>query len=111
VVIASFERGVTLRSFHLGEVLESLVGQAKCPDMIISDYHLQDGKNGIDAISRLRLALDETIPAFLMSSDMDAEPLRAARANGYSLLHKPVEPMTLRATLTQVMSKRPASAL
>lgn len=79
--------------------------------MIISDYHLQDGKNGIDAISRLRLALDETIPAFLMSGDMDEEPLRAARANGYSLLHKPVEPMTLRATLTQVMSKRPASAL
>lgn len=69
-----------MRSFHLGEVLESLVGQAKCPDMIISDYHLQDGKNGIDAISRLRLALDEPIPAFLMSGDMDAEPLRAARS-------------------------------
>jgi hypothetical protein len=46
-----------------------------------------------------------------MSGDMDAEPVRAARANGYSLLHKPVEPMTLRATLTQIMGKRPASAL
>jgi signal transduction histidine kinase/CheY-like chemotaxis protein len=92
-------------------VLDSLAGHAKRPDMIISDYHLQDGKNGIDAISRLRLALDAPIPAFLMSGDMDAEPVRAARANGYSLLHKPVEPMTLRATLTQVMSKRPASAL
>lgn len=92
-------------------VLDSLAGHAKRPDMIISDYHLQDGKNGIEAISRLRLALDAPIPAFLMSGDMDAEPVRAARASGYSLLHKPVEPMTLRATLTQVMSKRPASAL
>ena len=92
-------------------VLDSLAEHAKRPDMIISDYHLQDGKNGIDAISRLRLALDAPIPAFLMSGDMDAEPVRAARANGYSLLHKPVEPMTLRATLTQIMGKRTASAL
>ncbi|MEA2984223.1 MAG: hypothetical protein QOD94_477 [Alphaproteobacteria bacterium] len=92
-------------------VLDSLAQHTKCPDMIISDYHLQDGKNGIEAISRLRLALDAPIPAFLMSGDMDAEPVRAARANGYSLLHKPVEPMTLRATLTQIMGKRPASAL
>lgn len=92
-------------------VLDSLAEHSKPPDMIISDYHLQDGKNGIEAISRLRLALDAPIPAFLMSGDMDAEPLRAARANGYSLLHKPVEPMTLRATLTQIISKRPASAL
>ena len=92
-------------------VLDSLAEHTKRPDMIISDYHLQDGKNGIDAISRLRLVLDAPIPAFLMSGDMDAEPVRAARANGYSLLHKPVEPMTLRATLTQIMGKRPASAL
>jgi CheY-like chemotaxis protein len=92
-------------------VLDSLAEHSKRPDMIISDYHLQDGKNGIDAISRLRHALAAPIPAFLMSGDMDAEPLRAARANGYSLLHKPVEPMTLRATLTQIMTKRPASAL
>lgn len=91
-------------------VLSLLAEQAKLPDMIISDYHLQDG-TGIDAISRLRRALDAPVPAFLMSGDMDAEPLRAARANGLALLHKPVEPMTLRATLTQMMSKRPASAI
>jgi signal transduction histidine kinase len=91
-------------------VLGSLAGHARLPDVIISDYHLQNGKNGIDAISQLRVALDAAIPAFLMSGDMDAEPLRAARAKGYALLHKPVEPMTLRATLTQMMSKRPAPA-
>jgi CheY-like chemotaxis protein len=88
-----------------------LAEHAKLPDMIISDYHLQDGKSGIDAIAKLRLALDASIPAFLMSGDMDPGPLHAARAKGYPLLLKPVEPMTLRATLTQIMSKRPASAV
>jgi CheY-like chemotaxis protein len=92
-------------------VLGSLAEHAKLPDMIISDYHLQDGKKGIEAISQLRRALDAPIPAFLMSGDMDPEPLQAARAEGFALLHKPVEPMTLRATLTQIMSKRPASAM
>jgi signal transduction histidine kinase/CheY-like chemotaxis protein len=92
-------------------VLSSLGEHARLPDLIISDYHLQEGKNGIDAIARVRLALDAPIPAFLMSGDMDAEPLRAARAKGYPLLHKPVEPMTLRATLTQIVNNRPASAM
>lgn len=92
-------------------VLAGLADHAKLPDMIISDYHLHDGKTGIQAIAHLRAALDAPIPAFLMSGDMDPEPLKAAQAKGYPLLHKPVEPMTLRATLTQMMSKRRASAV
>jgi CheY-like chemotaxis protein len=79
--------------------------------VIISDYHLHDNKKGIEAIAQLRRALDAPIPAFLMSGDMDPEPLQAAQAKGYALLHKPVEPMTLRATLTQIVSKRAASAI
>jgi CheY-like chemotaxis protein len=92
-------------------VLDSLAEHTKLPDIIISDYHLQDGKTGIEAIGKLHRALDAAIPAFLMSGDMDPGPQRAAQAKGYALLHKPVEPMTLRATLTQMMSKRPHSAL
>ncbi len=92
-------------------VLNALSDYARLPDLIISDFHLQDGKNGIDVIGQLRIALDAPIAAFLMSGDMDAEPLRAARSKGFTLLHKPVEPMTLRATLTQIVSKRAASAM
>ena len=76
------------------------------PDVIISDYHLCDGKTGIEAITRLRSALSAPIPAFLMSGDTNPEPLREAKANGYPLLHKPVDPMALRATLTQILRKR-----
>jgi signal transduction histidine kinase/CheY-like chemotaxis protein len=92
-------------------VLAGLADYSKLPDVIISDYHLHDNKKGIEAIAQLRRALDAPIPAFLMSGDMDPEPLQAAQAKGYALLHKPVEPMTLRATLTQIVSRRPASAI
>ena len=69
------------------------------PDVIISDYHLRDGKTGIEAITELRTALSAPIPAFLMSGDTDPGPLQDATANGYPLLHKPVSPMALRSAL------------
>jgi len=86
--------------------LAGLAEYDRPPDLIISDYHLCDGKTGIEAIMRMRSVLSAPIPAFLMSGDTNPGPLREARSKGYPLLHKPVDPMALRATLTQVMKKR-----
>jgi len=77
------------------------------PDVIISDYHLRNGQTGVEAIAQLCSTLSTSIPAFLMSGDTNPEPLRDAKANGYHLLHKPIDPMTLRAALTQIVKKRP----
>lgn len=76
------------------------------PDVIISDYQLRDGQTGIEVIAQLCSSLSTSIPAFLMSGDTNPEPLRDAKANGYHLLHKPVDPMTLRAALTQLVKKK-----
>ena len=76
------------------------------PDAIISDYHLSSEKTGVDAIDELRGAFGSEIPAFLMSGDVNPEPSLRAQAKGYPLLHKPVEPMTLRATVNQVVAGR-----
>ena len=76
------------------------------PDLIISDYRLADGTNGIQAIERLRKALRAPVPAFLISGDTAPERLREARASGYYLLHKPVLPITLRATISQLLKEQ-----
>lgn len=76
------------------------------PDVIISDYHLRDGQTGVEVIARLCSKLSASIPAFLMSGDTNPGPVRDAQANGYHLLHKPVDPMTLRAALTQIVKKQ-----
>jgi CheY-like chemotaxis protein len=81
----------------------------RVPDLIISDYRLADGTTGIDVIARLRSAFATPIPAFLISGDTNPEPLHEARANGYHLLHKPVDPMTLRAMLHRML-RQPAQA-
>ena len=67
------------------------------PDLIISDYHLAAGKTGIEVIEAVREAVSARVPAFLISGDTDPKSVRNAAAQGFHLLHKPVEPMALRA--------------
>jgi len=74
------------------------------PDLIVSDYHLPDGKTGIEVIEQMRDAFGMSIPAFLLSGDTGPERLREAHAKGYYLLHKPVSPMRLRTVLNQVLN-------
>jgi signal transduction histidine kinase/DNA-binding NarL/FixJ family response regulator len=86
--------------------LAALAGHARTPDLVISDYRLQAAQTGIDAIARLRNAYGVAIPAFLISGDTAPERLHEAIASGYHLLHKPVQPMALRATLIRILQSR-----
>jgi signal transduction histidine kinase len=79
---------------------------ARPPDLIISDYRLLDGKTGIEAIEQLRHEFGGAIPAFLISGDTHSDVLHQARANNLHLLHKPVDPMTLRATVDGMLRKQ-----
>jgi signal transduction histidine kinase/ActR/RegA family two-component response regulator len=85
--------------------LDRLSRSSARPDAIISDYRLRNGKTGIEAIARLREATAAPIPAFLMSGDTDLDVVREAKASGLALLHKPVEPATLRAMLVEALKR------
>lgn len=79
-----------------------IVNQQQQPDLIISDFRLSDGKSGFDAIAELRSAFSNSIPAFLVSGDTSPALLHKAQARGFHMLHKPVDPMTLRAMLNRI---------
>jgi signal transduction histidine kinase len=87
-------------------VLGRLAADGRRPDLIISDYQLAAGRTGLEAIEHLQCALGGQIPALLISGDTAPERLRAANASGYQLLHKPVAPATLRATLNHLLRDR-----
>ncbi len=78
------------------------------PDLIISDYRLADGRTGFDVIERLRCIYGTAVPAFLITGDTTTERMHQADAGDLLLLHKPVTPMTLRATITQLL-RQPSS--
>lgn len=71
-------------------------------DVILSDYRLADGDNGLLAIERLRAYAGRIIPACLMSGDTDSALMQAARDANLPLLHKPVRPAKLRSLLRRL---------
>ena len=88
------------------ELMASVAGDDRQPDLIIADYQLGNGHTGIQTIHRLRSEFRAPIPAFLITGDIAPERLNEASANGLHLLHKPVGPMALRAMLNQVLRLR-----
>lgn len=88
------------------KALDALRDEGGPPDLIISDYYLSDGTTGIEAVERLRAVLATPVPAFLVSGDINIAPLSEAKARGFHLLHKPVDPMTLRAMFQHALLKQ-----
>jgi signal transduction histidine kinase/CheY-like chemotaxis protein len=72
------------------------------PDVIMSDYRLRDGENGLETVRQLRAAAGQQIPACLMSGDTDPNLMQSAREAGLTLLHKPVRPAKLRSLIRRL---------
>ena len=72
------------------------------PDLLICDYRLRGGENGIAAIARLRGALRAEMPAILITGDTAPDRIREASASGCLLLHKPVPNGKLRAAISNL---------
>jgi len=83
--------------------LARLAELGRQPDFIICDYRLADGKTGIQAIERLREAFE--IPALLITGETAPPRPQQGRASHHHLLHKPVDPTSLQALLTQVLAR------
>lgn len=73
--------------------------QNQAPDVLISDFRLSGGINGIAAVQRVRAIADRPLVAFLISGDADANLRSQAQAEGLSLLQKPVRSAKLRSLL------------
>jgi CheY-like chemotaxis protein len=78
------------------------------PDVLLVDYHLDDG-NGIDAIAALRGKLGDALPAALVTADRSPQVRERARAKDIAVMHKPLKPAALRAFLSQWRVARPAA--
>lgn len=82
------------------EALELLGARRRKPDIIIADYHLDDG-DGLEAVTALRWKLGQDIPAVLLTADRSPAVRDAAAAKDMHVLNKPLKPAALRAILAQ----------
>lgn len=92
------------------EILEHLATCDRRPDLIICDYRLRVGENGLKVIERLHTEYNETIPAMLITGDTAEDRLTEARASGLLLLHKPVTNVKLRAAITNLLTQTALTA-
>lgn len=79
------------------EAIEKLQGQEFAPQLVLSDYRLEYGQTGIDAIrmvydNQRALYGDEfLLAALVISGDTAPEELLNVQRAGYQMLHKPVK--------------------
>jgi CheY-like chemotaxis protein/anti-sigma regulatory factor (Ser/Thr protein kinase) len=91
------------------DALEQLRKAIQPPDIILADYHLDDG-TGTGAIAALRAASQVQVPAIIITADHSAEVLREVRLKGHALLRKPLKAAALRALMHQLTWRRAVAA-
>ncbi len=111
---ASIREGLTLLLSQWGCHVVSVADQDAAMaafderiDLVLSDLRLPHGHSGLDAIVALRARRPGHLPICLITGESDVQVLRAVRESGIPLLHKPVRPAQLRATLLHMLSDRP----
>lgn len=60
------------------------------PCFVVADYRLRNGETGIEAIAKVRAAARSTVPAMVLTGEVDAAVAREAAAHGIAFQEKPV---------------------
>ncbi|WP_442108767.1 PAS domain-containing hybrid sensor histidine kinase/response regulator [Pseudomonas sp. NUPR-001] len=86
----------------LEDALTALDGTA--PELVLADFHLDQGLTGCDVVRDLRTHFASAIPAVMITADRSEQSRRAMQRLKAPLLNKPVKPGKLRAVLSQLLA-------
>ena len=89
--------------------LRAISRSKRSPDIVIADYHLDHGANGLMAVEKVREVCGP-IPALIVTADRSREVLDSVRRQGISALHKPLKPAKLRALISHLLSQQRVNA-
>ncbi len=93
-----------------GDTALKLVTNGKIkPDLILADYNLPKGMDGLQLTAKLREKLHREIPATIITGDISTGTLRDIAAQNCALLNKPVKLAELTEVIQRLLSMRPAA--
>ena len=95
--------GCEVRCAQNQEQALSLIGDGFLPQLVLSDYHLDDGKTGLQALHMIRLAHGNGIGGIIISADRKSELQTQIREHGFGYVSKPVKPLKLRALMNSLL--------
>ncbi|NQV61774.1 MAG: PAS domain S-box protein [Alphaproteobacteria bacterium] len=90
-----------LLAANRNEAMNIIAADKAMFDLIIADYHLEDGDNGVDTVLKIQELLEYDVPAIIVTADISNESLRHADKNEFPLLQKPFRPAALRSAIAQ----------
>jgi two-component system CheB/CheR fusion protein len=88
------------------------------PDLVVADYNLPKGLNGLQVVAGLRETLGHKVPAVILTGDISTSALREIAQGGHLHLNKPVKARELMElirrclaeALPRASAQRPAEA-
>ncbi|MBY6260456.1 PAS domain S-box protein [Azospirillum sp. 412522] len=78
------------------QALERLRADGRCPQIVLADYQLQQGRTGPEAVSAVQTMLGQSVPGIILTGDTNPERQEEAERRGFRIMHKPVFPNELR---------------
>jgi two-component system CheB/CheR fusion protein len=73
------------------------------PDLILADYNLPTGMDGVRSTLMLREALHQVVPAIILTGDISTGTLRSIDLEGCERLSKPVKPKELTRAIQRLL--------
>lgn len=83
------------------EAMERIDGSQE-PDAIVSDYRLNDGGTGIDAVNAIKRMVGRPVPAVIVTGE---NVVGEVMKSGLPVLQKPISPDGLRRHLEQMTAR------
>ena len=76
------------------------------PNLILADYRLPGGADGMEVIERVQRIVGHEIPSIVVTGDVQENNLEAIASEGHQVLCKPVQPAKLRALISNMISSQ-----
>ncbi|MGL4713901.1 MAG: hypothetical protein ACRCWP_15520, partial [Shewanella sp.] len=77
------------------------------PDIVLADYHLDDGQNGVDAMDGIRALYGQDLPGILITANTRKELMEDVQRRGYHYMAKMIKPAALRALISSLVKLKP----
>ncbi|MDP9055933.1 MAG: PAS domain-containing protein [Pseudomonadota bacterium] len=74
------------------------------PDILLTDYNLPGGINGLELVGKLRAVLDDDLPAIILTGDISTDTMAKIAVDDCIQMSKPVDPHTLLQAIERMSS-------
>ncbi|TCL90675.1 two-component system CheB/CheR fusion protein [Rhizobium sp. PP-WC-2G-219] len=98
------DKGHTVLSAPDGPSALSLITSGRqTPDVILTDYNLPGGMNGVEVLTELRKTCRSEVPGIVLTGDISTKTLAHITGSGVIQLNKPITPNDVTAAITRLL--------